>query len=202
MVNQTCWKLGTVRSSIRELFEYGNRQRAVVGADNVFDFSLGNPSVEPPKVIQQAMLDILREESPFEVHSYTSAQGSPETRQAIATNLNERFGTAYGAEHLYLTCGAAAALTTVFGALTASPSSSIIASAPFFPEYRCFVEASGAVFKVLPDDTDAFQIQLDELAALIDNNTQAVLINSPNNPSGVVYNERRPSIADLLRVIR
>ncbi len=189
MLNEKTYILGSQRSGIRELFEYGRRRAAEVGRNAVCDFSLGNPSVPPPAEIGEAFADIRKNEPPLAVHGYTSAPGCDEIRQSVAASLTRRFGMDIFPENLYITCGAAAALTSTLTALTADCNSEFIAIAPFFPEYRCFAESSGGKFKVVPADENNFQINFKELEKAINANTQAVIINSPNNPSGTVYTE-------------
>ena len=187
MVNQTCYQLGSAPSMIRELFAYGLRQAAIVGPENVYDYSLGNPSIPAPAKVEQAIRDILAELDSIQIHGYSMAAGFDSTRQAIADDLNDRFGLDIKSSELFLTCGAAPALISVIKALAATPDSEIMAVAPFFPEYRPFAESNGARLVVVPADTNAFQIDLTALEARITPNTQAIIINSPNNPSGVVY---------------
>ena len=189
MVNQKAYALGSKRSAIRELFEYGKKQAALLGAENVFDFSLGNPSTPAPKEVDEAIADIVKNSNPIAVHGYTSAPGSLETRTAIADSINRRFGMNASSDEIYITCGAAAALCCTLSALTFSPDAEIIAIAPFFPEYRVFTEGAGAKFKVVEADTIGFQIDFKKLESAITENTAGVIINSPNNPSGVVYSE-------------
>ena len=185
MVSERMLGLGTARSVIRELFEYGKQRAAEVGPENVFDFSLGNPSVPAPDAVNEHAVRILREQ-PEVIHCYTSAQGDLEARRRFAASLNRRFGTDYGPDELYLTVGAAAALCCVFGALTC-PGDEFIAFAPYFPEYKVFVEGAGARLAVVPPETEHFQIDFDAFAALVNEHTKGVIVNSPNNPSGVVY---------------
>ncbi len=187
MINEKNLQLGTARSAIRELFEYGKRQAALVGAENVFDFSLGNPSTPAPKEINDAVTEILSTCDPIAVHGYTSAQGSIEVRTAIADSITRRFGTSADADDIYVTCGAAAALCCSFGALTKDNNTEFIAIAPYFPEYKVFVEGAGAKFLAVPAKTDDFQIDFAKLETSLNPNSAAVIINSPNNPSGVVY---------------
>ncbi len=199
MVNQKNYGLGTARSAIRELFEYGKKQAAAVGADNVFDFSLGNPSTPAPKAVDEAIADIVKNCDPIAVHGYTSAPGSLETRSAIANSINRRFGINATPDEIYITCGAAAALCCTLSALTFSSDAEIIAVAPFFPEYRVFTEGAGAKFKVVEADTVGFQINFEKLGEAITENTAGIIINSPNNPSGVVYSEDTiKKLSDLL----
>lgn len=189
MINQKNLELGTARSSIRELFEYGKKQAEIIGADNVFDFSLGNPSTPAPQPVNDAILDILTSCDPVTVHGYTSAQGSFQTRKAIADSINRRFGMNAAADEIYITCGAAAALCCTFGALTENSDTEFVAIAPYFPEYKVFVEGAGAKLRVVEADTTHFQINFDKLEKAINKNTSAIIINSPNNPSGVVYSK-------------
>ena len=199
MVNERSYTLGSQRSSIRELFEYGRQRAAIVGKENICDFSLGNPSVPAPDELKQAYIDLLENESPVSLHGYTSAVGCDEVRNAISSSLSATYGMDIRPEHLYMTCGAAASLTSTFGALTLDGNTEFIAIAPFFPEYRCFSEVLGGHLKVVSADEENFQIKLDELESLINANTQAVIVNSPNNPSGVVYTEETiKKLASLL----
>ena len=188
MVSERMLGLGTARSVIRELFEYGKKRAAEVGAENVFDFSLGNPSVPAPAEVNAAAIRILTE-NPDLIHCYTSAQGDASVRQRFADSLNRRFGTDYSGEELYVTVGAAAALCCVFGALTC-PEDEFIAIAPYFPEYKVFVEGAGGRLVVVPPETEYFQIDLEALEARITAHTKGVIVNSPNNPSGVVYSRQ------------
>lgn len=198
MINETAYVLGSNRSCIRELFEYGCRRAAVVGRENVFDFSLGNPSIPAPKEVNEAIRDILSEMDSLSVHGYTSAIGDLATRQAIAEDLNERYDAGVKAENLFLGCGAAPELTAVFKAL-AVENGEILAIAPYFPEYKPFAENAGLKFKVVAPDIPNFQIDLAGVEAALTPNTQAIILNSPNNPSGVVYTESTLSaLASLL----
>ena len=190
MLNQVYHQLGSAPSMIRELFAYGLQQAAIVGKENVFDYSLGNPSIPAPAAVNRAIHDIINEVDSIEIHGYSMAAGLNSTRQAIADNLNKRFGMHIKFSELFLTCGAAPALISVIKALAVTPESEIVAIAPFFPEYRPFAESNGAKLVVVPADTEAFQINLEALEQRLNANTQAVIINSPNNPSGVVYTRR------------
>lgn len=187
MFNQKSYILGSKRSPIRELFEYGRQRIAEVGKDSVCDFSLGNPSVPTPKELDDALVYEIRNDESLYVHGYTSAAGCDEIRQAIASSLSKTYGLDVFARNIYITCGAAAALTSVFGALTADENSEFVAIAPFFPEYRCFSQVLGGKFNVVPADEKKFQIDFDSLEKAINKNTQGVIVNSPNNPSGTVY---------------
>ncbi|MBE6958402.1 MAG: pyridoxal phosphate-dependent aminotransferase [Ruminococcaceae bacterium] len=198
MYNEKCYQLGSNRSCIRELFEYGCRRAAEVGRENVYDYSLGNPSVPAPEGVNQAIRDILADTDSVTVHGYTSAVGDMATRKAIADDLNGRYGCAVKPENLFITCGAAPGLTAVFRAL-ATENAELLAVAPFFPEYRPFAEGAGLKFRVVPADEPDFQIKLSALENMLTPNTAAIILNSPNNPSGVVYTrETLTKLADLL----
>ena len=186
MVSDAMLALGSARSCIRELFEYGLRQAAVVGRENVFDYSLGNPSIPSPPAVNEAIINTVRDMDSLTVHGYTPATGAMGPRKAIADDLNQRFQAGIRPENIFFTCGAAPALISVVKAL-AVPGAEIVAIAPFFPEYRPFVEQNGAAFVVVPADTTTFQISMEALEARLTPHTQAVIVNSPNNPSGVVY---------------
>ena len=187
MVSKRCYELGTARSVIRELFEYGNQRAREVGAENVFDFSIGNPSVPPPQAALDELERLIRESDPLALHGYTSAQGDRSVREKLAASLSARFGHGYGPDDLYLTVGAAAALCCVFHALTEAPGDEFVVFAPYFPEYKVFIEGAGAVPVILPPHLPDFQIDLTALEAAITPRTRGVLINSPHNPAGVVY---------------
>lgn len=187
--NEKMYDLGSRRSAIRELFEYGKQRAEIVGKENVYDFSLGNPTVPAPSCVDETICALTQELDCVKLHGYTSAQGDVETRSAIANFLNETHGTNFVADNFYITMGAAASLSLCFRALTTCEEDEFIAIAPFFPEYKVFVEASGARFKVVPADTKAFQIDFEALANMVGSNTKGIIINSPNNPSGAVYSE-------------
>ena len=189
MVNEKMYQLGSVRSAIRELFEYGKERAKIVGAENVYDFSIGNPSIPAPEIVNETIRDLTLNCDSVALHGYTSAQGDIETRQAIADFLNKTHGTNFNADNFYITMGAAASLSLCFRALTTSEEDEFIAIAPFFPEYKVFVNASGAKLKVVPADTKEFQIDFEVLESTINKNTKGIIINSPNNPSGAVYSE-------------
>lgn len=189
IVNKEMYELGSKRSAIRELFEYGKKRAAVVGPENVYDFSLGNPTVSAPACVNETICNLTKELDSISLHGYTSAQGDVETRQAIADFLNKTHKTNFRADNFYMSMGAAASLSLCFRALTTSPEDEFIAIAPFFPEYKVFVEAAGARLVVVPADTKDFQIRFDELEKLISSHTKGIIVNSPNNPSGAVYSE-------------
>lgn len=189
MLNQTAYSLGANRSCIRDLFEYGRARAAVVGEENVFDYSLGNPSIPSPAAVDEAVRQILLDTPTLQVHGYTSAVGDFATRQAIADDLNRRYDAGCRGENFFLGCGAAPELVAVFTAL-AVPEGELLAIAPYFPEYKPFAQAAGLNFRVVPPDVPEFQIKLDAVEAMLTPHTQAVLINTPNNPSGVVYTQK------------
>ena len=186
MVNQRAFALGSNRSCIRDLFEYGRKRAAIVGPENVYDYSIGNPSIPAPEEVNDAVRAILEDTDSLLVHGYTSAVGDYETRKAISDDLNARYGISTRPEEFFLGCGAAPELVSVFRAL-AVPGGELLAVAPYFPEYKPFAEEAGFVFKVVPPDVPDFQIDLEALTAMLTPNTQALILNSPNNPSGVVY---------------
>ncbi len=188
MYNENAYRLGSKRSTIREIFEYAKKRSAEIGADKVFDFSIGNPSVPAPKEVDEAIDRILRETPSVELHGYTSAQGDKGARDAIAANYQKRFGVALSGDDLYMTCGAAASLTIAMRALH-TEGDELIVFAPYFPEYAVFAAGAGLRFTVVPSDKDSMLPDFDALEKALNPHTKAVLINSPNNPSGVVYGE-------------
>ena len=198
MINQTAYALGANRSCIRDLFEYGRARAAVVGEENIYDYSLGNPSIPSPAAVDQTIREVLADTPSLQIHGYTSAVGDMATRQAIAEDLNDRYDAGVRAEDLFITCGAAPGLTAVFRAL-AVPGAEILAVAPYFPEYKPFAENAGFTFKVIPPDVPDFQIQLDAVEAALTPNTAAIILNSPNNPSGTVYT--RQTLTELAALL-
>lgn len=188
MFNKTAYGLGSVSSYIREVFEYGRQQAKIVGEENVFDYSLGNPSIPAPEKVNETIINVLNTESSIKVHGYTSGPGDDSIREAVAKNLTERFGKVIRPANLFFTCGAAPALMTALTAL-ACEDSEVIAIAPFFPEYKPFIESSGNKFVMVPADTTSFQIDMAALESLVNEHTQAIIVNSPNNPSGVVFSQ-------------
>ncbi len=188
MVSEKMVELGTNRSVIRELFEYGNKRKAEIGADKVYDFSLGNPSVPAPDCVKEAALEVLNEMDPVALHGYTSAPGDAGLRKAIADYTNEKHGTQLTADNIYITVGAAASLTITVNAL-AEEQDEFITFAPFFPEYRVFVEQTGSKLVVVACRKEDFQIDTEAFEQAITEHTKGVILNSPNNPSGVVITE-------------
>lgn len=191
--------LGKAPSVIRETFEYGIRRAAEIGSENVFDFSLGNPSVPAPESVHDSMRRLMEEMDSVQLHGYTSAIGAEPTRAAIAEDINKRFNAGISAQDIYMTCGAAASLTVTLHAILC-PGDVCMTFAPFFPEYRVFVESAGAKLIAVPADLAHFQMNLEALAELITPETKAIIINTPNNPTGVVYTEENlKAFCDLLR---
>ncbi len=198
MINSTAYHLGANRSCIRDLFEYGRSRAAVVGEDHVYDYSLGNPSIPSPAGVDEAIRQILQDTPTLQVHGYTSAVGDWQTRKAIADDLNQRYQAGCRPEDFFIGCGAAPELTAVFRAL-AVPEGELLTIAPYFPEYKPFAQEAGLIFKVVPPDVPDFQVKLDAVEAMLTPRTQAVLVNSPNNPSGVVYTRQTlQALAGLL----
>lgn len=197
MLNEQMYEYGSKSSVIRELFAYGLERKKIVGEDRVYDFSIGNPSIPAPAEVKQAILELL-EEPAEALHGYSPAAGDPEVRKTLADSVNRRFGTHYTAEHFYLTVGAAASLSISVKALT-NPGDEFLTFAPFFPEYAVWVETAGAKLVVIPADTKDFQIDFAAFERLLGPKTKGVIINSPNNPSGVVYSEETiRRLAELL----
>lgn len=200
LVSEEMYELGSKRSAIRELFEYGKKRAEVVGAENVYDFSLGNPTVPAPDCVNETIRKLTEELNSIQLHGYTSAQGDLECRQATADYLNRTYGTHFQADNFYMTMGAAASLSICFKALTTDRDDEFITIAPFFPEYRVFVESAGAKLVVIPPDTSNFQIDFEALEKSLTPHTKGVIINSPNNPSGAVYSAE--TIAHLAEILR
>ena len=199
MYNETAYALGAQRSCIRELYEYGRRRAAEVGAENVLDFSLGNPSMPCPQAVTDAIADIVATTDPVALHGYTPAIGALETRQAIADDLNARYDAGVDPADLFITCGAAPGLTAVFKAL-AVPGGEVLAIAPFFPEYKPFAETAGLKFRYVPATSHKLKLSTLLVEQHLTPETVAVIINNPNNPTGMVTKEKllRP-FADMLR---
>ncbi len=191
--------LGKKRSVIRELFEYGKIRKEQIGAENVFDFSLGNPSVAPPDCVNETIIDLVKNTSNIELHGYTSAQGDATVRSAVSDYINKNFGTHLTPNHIYMTVGAAASLTITIHALC-EENDEFVVFAPFFPEYRVFVENAGAKLIINRLTSDQFDIDFDALERSLTPQTKAVILNSPNNPSGVVI--KKASIERLCAVLK
>jgi aspartate aminotransferase len=189
MINEKMYGLGSKRSIIREIFEYCKTRAQEIGKENVFDFSIGNPSVAPPDEIKECINDLINNENSVLLHGYTSAQGDIGVRRAIAGDIKNRFGVSVTADDIYMTCGAAASLTISLKALC-NDGDECIVFAPFFTEYRVFIENAGAKVVVSTPQEKTFQIDVADLEKKITPQTKCVIINSPSNPSGVVYNEK------------
>ncbi len=199
-MNKEMLELGSNRSIIRELFEFSKIRKQEIGAENVFDFSLGNPSVKPNPKLNEAIIKILNAGDDSYSHGYTSAAGDNNTRTNIALDLNKRFNTNYTLNNIYMTCGAAASLCIALKAITESKKDEILAIAPYFTEYKVFAEGAGATFNVVKPNIETFEINFDDLKNKVNNNTKAIIVNSPNNPSGVVYKkDSLIKLADFLR---
>ena len=199
MVSESMRRLGARGNPMRVLFEYGKERAAVVGAENVFDFALGNPSVPPPARVNEVIMEVLSGERRDAVHAYTSAVGDQEVRSAIAASLNRRFDAGCQASDLFLTCGAAPALCACFKGLCC-PGDKFMVITPYFTEYKVFIYGAGAEIVEVPARRDTFHLDVPAIEAALDPRVKGVVINSPNNPSGVVYpRENLIALGDLLR---
>lgn len=198
MLSKEMIEIGSRKSTIREIFEFGKRRAEIVGHDKIYDFSIGNPNVPAPTSVKNTIIDILENEESTLIHGYTSAQGDDKVREDLSKSINKRFGTNFTKDNLYMTLGAAASLSICFKALTCE-GDEFITFAPFFPEYKCFVEATGAKLVVVSANTQNFQINFEEFEKSINKNTKAIIVNSPNNPSGVVYSEE--TILKLIAIL-
>lgn len=187
-INEKSYAYGAQKSSIREIAAYGSARKAQIGAENVFDFSLGNPSIPAPESVRSSIARAL-ELPPTQLHGYTPAPGLPAAREAVAASLNRRFGSSYAAGDVYLTCGAAASLSISFHTLV-NPGDEVIVIAPYFPEYRVWIETAGATCVEVMADPETFQIDVPAVAAAVNERTKAIVINSPNNPVGSVYAQK------------
>ena len=174
------------KSVIRELSEYATARGREIGYENVFDYSLGNPSVPAPKAYNDKLIELIEHGDPMLVHGYSPSLGIPAVREKIAQSLSRRFGMAYKGEDIFMTSGAAGALAHAFRLVTA-PGDEILTFAPFFPEYNPYVNLTGAKLRVVPASFDDFQINFEAFEAMLNDKVHAVLINTPNNPSGVAY---------------
>ena len=186
MISQKYKDMLQAKSVIREMSAWANQRGAEIGYENVFDYSLGNPSVPVPQAFTDKMIELLQTRDVMELHGYSQSQGIPSVRAKFAAYLNKTFGMNYTAEHIFMTTGAAGAVAHAVRAVT-QPGDEVITFAPYFPEYHHYVNQTGAVLKVVPADTEQFQIHFGELEKAINSKTMAVLINTPNNPSGTVY---------------
>ena len=199
MVSEQYKAMLSGKSVIRTLSEFAAKRGEEIGYENVFDYSLGNPSVPVPQEFTDCMIEMLQNDNPMELHGYSPSLGIPSVRAKIAQSLNERFGMNYGPEHIFMASGAAGALAHAYRAVT-QPGDEILTFAPYFPEYNPYVNLTGAVLKIVPADTDSFQINFEASEEMLNEKVMAVLINSPNNPSGVVYSEE--TIEHLAGILR
>ncbi len=186
MVSEDYKAMLSGKSVIREMSAWATKRGAEIGYENVFDYSLGNPSVPVPQVFTDKMIELLQTRNPMELHGYSQSQGIPYVRERLAQYLNKTYGMNYTAEHIFMTTGAAGAVAHAIRVVT-KPGDEVITFAPFFPEYKQYVNRTGAVLKVVPADTEQFQINFEALESMINENTAVILINTPNNPSGTVY---------------
>jgi aspartate aminotransferase len=198
MISNEMLNLGKKRSIIRDIFEYGATRKKEIGAENVYDFSLGNPSIPAPDCVNETIKELLEKEDSIRLHSYTSAQGDLSVRKTISDSINNKYSTNLSPDNIYMTVGAAASLSISLKAL-AVPGDEFIVFTPFFPEYRVFIQNAGGTPVVVKSNEDDFQIDINNLIEAITPKTKAVLINSPNNPSGVIISEE--GIKSLCKVL-
>lgn len=199
MINQKYKNMLGGKSVIRELSEYATARGKEIGYENVFDFSLGNPSVDPPEKFTETMLEMLGNEDPMSLHGYSPSLGNPEYKRAVAESLSKRFGMEYTPELIFPTTGAAGAISHALRAVT-QPGDEVLICAPFFPEYIPYIEGTGAKVVIVPADTTSFQINFDAFEKLLSPQVKAVMINTPNNPSGCTYSTATlERLSDILK---
>ncbi|MDS1005148.1 pyridoxal phosphate-dependent aminotransferase [Clostridium sporogenes] len=198
MISNEMLNLGKKRSIIRDIFEYGATRKKEIGAENVYDFSLGNPSIPAPDCVNETIKELLEKEDSIRLHSYTSAQGDLSVRKTISDSINNKYSTNLSPDNIYMTVGAAASLSISLKALAVQGDEFIVFT-PFFPEYRVFIQNAGGTTVVVKSNEDDFQIDINNLIEAITPKTKAVLINSPNNPSGVIISEE--GIKSLCKVL-
>ncbi|MGN0474333.1 MAG: pyridoxal phosphate-dependent aminotransferase [Acutalibacteraceae bacterium] len=199
MINQSYKQMLQKKSVIRELSEYATARGKEIGYENVFDYSLGNPSVPCPPDFNSTMIDLLQNSNPVTVHGYSPSLGIESVRKSVAQSLNDRFGMNYESKHIFMTSGAAGAVAHALRCVT-QPGDEVLTFAPYFPEYNPYVNQTGALLKVVPANTENFQINFEAFEAMLNEKVAAVLINTPNNPSGIVYStETITRLADILR---
>ena len=188
MISERMMLLGKKRSVIREIFEYAKKRAEEIGKENIFDFSIGNPNVPAPACVNDTIIELLQKEDPVLLHGYTSAQGDFNVRKTVANHINSKFGTKLNQDNIYMTVGAAASLTISINAIAIQDDEFILFT-PFFPEYRVFIEGAGAKVVIVASDENTFQVDVQKFEKAITPKTKAVILNSPNNPSGVVLSE-------------
>lgn len=188
MINEQYKRMLEGKSVIRQLSEFATERGKEIGYENVFDYSLGNPSVPVPGEFTEAMIKLLRTKDSMELHGYSPSLGIASVKEKIADSLNQRFGMNYTGNHIFPTTGAAGAVAHAVRCVT-EPGDEVLTIAPYFPEYNMYVNMTGARLKVVPADTESFQIQFDRLEEMLTEKVAALLINTPNNPSGAVYSE-------------
>lgn len=187
------------KSVIRQLSEFATERGKEIGYDNVFDYSLGNPSVPAPQEFTDALIRMLQNENPMTLHGYSPSLGITSVREAVAESLNRRFGMHYTKEHIFMTSGAAGAIAHAIRCVTV-PGDEILTFAPYFPEYNPYINLSGAKLKIVPANTEDFQINFEEFEKMLTEKVMAVLINTPNNPSGIVYSTKTiEKLADIMK---
>ena len=198
MINEQYKQMLQGKSVIRQLSEFATARGKEIGYENVFDYSLGNPSVPVPEKFTEVMIDLLKNKSSMELHGYSPSVGIPSVKEKIAASLNQRFGMNYTGNHIFPTTGAAGAVAHAVRCVT-KPGDEVLTFAPYFPEYNPYINMSGAVLKVVPANTENFQINFEKLNEMLNEKTMALLINTPNNPSGAVYSaETLTALAELL----
>lgn len=199
MYTESLVKFGKVRSEIRDLFEYGMKRKAEIGEENVYDFSIGNPSVPAPQCVSDAIKELVDTSDSISLHGYTSAQGDAMVRKTMADHLNKKYGAKISADNIYMTCGAAAALSIVMNACM-QPGDECLVIKPYFPEYGVYIERSGAKVVEVDPEEKTLQIDIENVDKAINEKTKAIVINSPNNPSGVVYKKDKiVALCELLK---
>lgn len=199
MINEQYKKMLEGKSVIRQLSEFATARGKEIGYENVFDYSLGNPSVPVPEKFTEVMIDLLQTKSSMELHGYSPSLGIPSVKDKIAASLNKRFGMDYTGNHIFPTTGAAGAVAHAVRCVT-KPGDEVLTFAPYFPEYNPYINMSGAILKVVPANTENFQINFEKLEEMLNERTAALLINTPNNPSGAVYSARTlEQLAALLK---
>lgn len=199
MISEKMKKLLKGNSVIREMFEEGKRLKNIYGKENVFDFSLGNPNLPPPEEVKKAIIELVEKEEPTFLHGYMSNAGFEDVREKIANSINNKFGTKFNFENIIMTVGAASGLNIVFKAIL-NPEDEVIVFAPYFSEYNNYIENYNGIVKVISPNLNNFEPNLNELKEKISNKTKAVLINTPNNPTGVVYSES--TIKEISKILK